>query len=61
MYYTENPHFLCYYTKIYKLLKDVIIEIAKRALEDRLKELLGRLRKRKVNYTIYGAPKKHKE
>jgi hypothetical protein len=61
MYYTENPYFLRCYTKIYKLLKDVIIEIAKRALEDRLEELLGRLRKRKVNYTIYRAPRKYKE
>lgn len=61
MYYTKNSYFLYYYTKIYKLLKDIIIQIAKRALEGRLEELLGRLRKRKVNYTIYRAPKKHKE
>ncbi|XTI82917.1 hypothetical protein V2W45_1203320, partial [Cenococcum geophilum] len=52
MYYTKNPYFLCRYTKIYKPLKDVIIEIVKRALKDSLKELLGRrIRKRKAVYT----------
>ena len=61
MYYTKNPYFLHYYYKIYKPLKDVIIEIAKRALEDLLEELLGgRSRKRKKNYTVNGAPKKYK-
>ena len=52
IYYTKNPYFLCCYAEIYKPLKDVIIEIVKRALEDLLKELLGRIiRKRKVVYT----------
>ena len=52
MYYTKNPYFLYYYAKIYKLLKDIIIEIVKRALEDLLKELLGRrICKRKAVYT----------
>ena len=61
IYYTKNPHFLYYYYEIYKPLKDVIIKIAKRALEDPLKGLLGgRLYKRKINYTVNGAPKKYK-
>ena len=48
MYYTKNPYFLYYYYEIYKSLKDIIIEIAKRALEDLLKGLLGgRLYKKK--------------
>ena len=61
IYYIKNPHFLYYYYKIYKPLKDVIIEIAKRALENLLKGLLGgRLYKRKINYTVNGASKKYK-
>jgi len=52
IYYTKNPYFLCCYAEIYKPLKDVIIKIVKRALEDLLKELLGRrIRKRKAVYT----------
>jgi len=31
-YYTGNPYLLYYYAKIYKPLKDVIMEIAKREL-----------------------------
>ncbi|XTI95451.1 hypothetical protein V2W45_1254537, partial [Cenococcum geophilum] len=31
LYYTKNPRLFHYYTKIYKLLKDIIIEIAKRS------------------------------
>ena len=31
LYYAENPYLFCRYTKIYKLLKDIIIEIAKRS------------------------------
>ena len=42
MYYTKNPYFLYHYTKIYKPLKDVVIEVAKRALENSLKKPLGR-------------------
>jgi hypothetical protein len=61
IYYTKNPHFLCYYYEIYKPLKDIIIEIAKRVLEDLLKGLLGgRLYKKKINYTVNKAPKKYK-
>ena len=61
IYYTKNPHFLCYYYKIYKLLKNVIIKITKRALEDLLKGLSGgRLCKKKKNYTVNRAPKKYK-
>ena len=61
MYYTKNPHFLCYYYEIYKPLKDIIIKIAKMALEDPLKGLSGgRSCKRKINYTINRAPKKYK-
>ncbi len=30
-YYAENPYLFYYYAKIYKLLKDIIIEIAKRS------------------------------
>jgi len=30
LYYAKNPHLFRRYTKIYKPLKDVIIEIAKR-------------------------------
>jgi hypothetical protein len=61
IYYTENPYFLYHHYKIYKPLKDVIIKIVKRALEDPLKELLGgRSRKKKENYTVNKAPKKYK-
>ena len=31
LYYAKNPYLFYRYTKIYKLLKDVIIEIAKRS------------------------------
>ena len=62
IYYTKNPHFLYYYTEIYKLLQDIIIEIAKRALEGLLKELLGRrICKRKAVYTGDRGSKKPKE
>jgi hypothetical protein len=61
IYYTKNPYFLHHYYKIYKPLEDIIIKIAKRALEDSLKELLGgRSCKRKENYTVNRAPKKYK-
>jgi hypothetical protein len=61
IYYTENPYFLHHHYKIYKPLEDVIIEIARRALKDPLKELLGgRSHKRKENYTVNRAPKKYK-
>ncbi|XTI95827.1 hypothetical protein V2W45_1254669, partial [Cenococcum geophilum] len=65
LYYIKNPPYLCRYAKIYKPLKDIIIEIAKRSklevLEDLLEKLLGgRSHRRKKNYTINGAPKKHK-
>ena len=64
LYYTENPYHFCCYVKIHKLLKDVIIKIAKRGklykqrnqlkevLENPLKEILRRMvRKRKADYT----------
>jgi len=73
LYYAENPHLFCCYAEIYKLLKDVIIEIAKRnkpykqgdqlgkALEDLLEKILRRrVRKRKVNSTIDRDPKRSK-
>ena len=73
LYYIENPRHLRRHAKIYKPLEDVIMEIAKRgklykqgdqlgeALEDPSEELSGeRSRKRKKNYTVNGAPKKHK-
>ena len=60
-YITKNLYFLYYYYKIYKLLKDIIIEIAKRALKDLLNKLLrGRLYKKEENYIINKAPKKYK-
>jgi len=31
LYYAENPCLFCCYAEIYKLLKDVIIEIAKKS------------------------------
>jgi len=52
LYYAKNPYLFCCYTKIYKPLKDVIMEIAKRSkpykqgdqlgkvLEDLLEEIL---------------------
>ncbi|XTI94936.1 hypothetical protein V2W45_1192412, partial [Cenococcum geophilum] len=71
LYYTKNPRYLYYYTRIYKPLKDVIIEIAQRgklykqrdqlgeAPDNYLEDLLIRgTRKRKVDYTIDGASKK---
>ena len=62
LYYAKNPRLFCRHAKIYKLLKDVIIEIAKRALEGLLKELLGRrIRKRKAVYTRDRGSKKPKE
>ena len=73
LYYTKNPRLFCRYTKIYKPLKDVIIEIATRSkpykqgdqlektLEDLLEEILRRrVRKRKVNPTINRDPKRSK-
>jgi len=73
LYYAKNPHLFCRYTKIYKPLKDVIIEIAKRckpykqgdqlgkALEDLLKEILRRrVYKKKVDSTIDRDPKRSK-
>jgi len=73
LYYTENPRLFRRYAKIYKPLKDIIIEIAKRgkpykqgdqlgkALEDLLEEILRRrVRKRKVDPTIDRDPKRSK-
>ena len=64
LYYTKNPYYFCCHAKIYKLLKDVIIKIAKRgklykqrdqlkeALENLSKEILRRIvHKRKADYT----------
>ena len=74
LYYTKNLRHLYYYTRIYKPLKDVIIEIARRgklykqrdqpgeALDNYLEDLLRRgTGKRKVNYTVDGASKKLKK
>ena len=62
IYYTENPYFLYYHTKIHKPLKNIIIEILKRALEDLLKELLRkRICKRKVDCTGDRGSKKPKK
>ena len=74
LYYTGNPYLLYYYAKIYKLLKDVIMEIAKRGkpykqgdqlgeiLEDLLEEILRRIvYKRKAGYTRDGDSKKSKK
>ena len=64
-YYTENPHLFYRHAKIYKLLKDIIIEIAKskpykqgdqlgKVLEDLLEDILRRrVRKRKADPTIF--------
>ena len=73
LYYAENPHLFRRHTKIYKLLKDIIIEIAKRskpykqgdqlgkALEDLLEEILRRrVYKRKVDPTVDRDPKRSK-
>jgi len=73
LYYAKNPRLFCHYAEIYKPLKDVIIEIAKRskpykqgdqlgkALEDLLEEILRRrVRKRKVDPTINRDPKRFK-
>jgi len=73
LYYTKNPYLFRCYTKIYKPLKDIIIEIAKRskpykqgdqlgkALEDLLEEILRRrVHKRKVDPTVDRAPKRSK-
>ncbi|XTI82640.1 hypothetical protein V2W45_1228984, partial [Cenococcum geophilum] len=62
IYYTKNPYFLYYYTKIYNPPKDIIIEIVKRALKDLLKKLLRRrIRKKKAVYTGDRGFKKSKE
>ena len=73
LYYTKNPYLFRRYTKIYKLLKDIIIEIAKRSkpykqgdqlgevLEDLLEEILRRrVYKRKVDPTVDRDPKRSK-
>jgi len=73
LYYAKNPYLFRYYTEIYKPLKDVIIEIAKRSkpykqgdqlgkvLEDLLEEILKRrVYKRKVDPTIDRDPKRSK-
>lgn len=65
LYYVENPRLFCCHAEIYKLLEDVIIEIAKRskpykqkdqlgkALEDLLKKILRRrVCKRNVDLTV---------
>ena len=65
LYYTKNPRLFYRHTEIYKPLKDIIIEIAKKSkpykqgdqlgktLEDLLEEILRRrVRKRKVDYTV---------
>jgi hypothetical protein len=64
LYYTKNPYHLYCHARIYKLLKDIIIKIAKRgklykqkdqlekALKNLLKEILKRIvYKRKADYT----------
>jgi len=73
LYYAENPRLFRRYAKVYKPLKDVIIEIAKRskpykqgdqlgkALEDLSEEILRkRVHKRKVDPTIDRDPKRSK-
>ena len=45
LYYTGNPYFLYRYAKIYKLLKDVIMEIAKRGNLYKQGEQLGEVLK----------------
>jgi hypothetical protein len=68
LYYTENSHYLYYYAKIHKPLKDVIIKIAKqrdqpeKALEGPSEEILGRMvYKRKADYTRDRDSKKPKK
>jgi hypothetical protein len=74
LYYTKNPHHLYCYIRIYKLLKDIIIKIAKRgkpykqrdqpekALENPSEEILRRIvYKRKADYTKNRDFKKPKE
>ena len=72
LYYIENPRHLRRHAKIHKPLEDVIMEIAKRgkpykqgdqpgeALEDPSEELSGGRSRKRKNYTVNGAPKKHK-
>jgi len=72
LYYTKNPYLFCCYTKIYKLLKDIIIEIAKskpykqgdqlgKVLEDLLEDILRRrVYKRKADPTVDRDPKRFK-
>jgi len=73
LYYAENPCLFRRYAKIYKLLEDIIIEIAKRsklykqgdqlgkALEDLLEEILRRrVYKKKVDLTVDRDPKRSK-
>ena len=45
LYYTGNPYLLYHYAKIYKLLKDVIMEIAKRGNLYKQGEQLGEVLK----------------
>ena len=72
-YYTKNPHLFRHHAKIYKPLKDIIIEIAKRnkpykqgdqlrkALKNLLEEILRkRVYKRKVDPIINRDPKRSK-
>jgi hypothetical protein len=74
LYYTKNPHHLYCYIRIYKLLKDIIIKIAKRgklykqrdqlkkALKNLLEKILRRIvYKRKADYTKDKNFKKPKE
>ena len=73
LYYTKNPRLFRRHAKIYKLLKDIIIEIVKRskpykqgdqlgkALEDLLEEILRRkVYKRKVDPIVDKNPKRSK-
>jgi len=73
LYYAKNPYLFYRHAKIYKPLKDVIIEIAKRnkpykqgdqlgkALEDLSEEILRRrVYKRKVDSIIDRDPKRFK-
>jgi len=74
LYYTKNLYYLCCYAKIYKLLEDVIIKIAKKGKlykqRDQLKEALEglleeiskrRVYKRNVDYTRDRDSKKPKK
>ena len=73
LYYAKNPYLFHRHAKIYKLLEDIIIDIAKRsklykqgdqlrkALEDLLEEILKkRVYKKKVDPTIDRDPKRSK-